>query len=232
MRPALLKSLQNLGVEYLDLWLMHYPCAMDPDTEDIKVIDVDYRDTWREMEKAVDDGLVRNIGVSSESANPPRTNNADFSKVELENLLDTCRIKPAVHQLERHPYLPQNAFMAWHKKIGMHVTAYSPLGNTNPSFAESDTLPPIQKNAAVVALAAKYGISPANVLVSLQLSEGCSVLPKSVTKSRIEENRNVVLLSQKDIAQIYDSVKGMRRRYCDFSEIIGYKYYADLDDQD
>ncbi|WVQ63451.1 uncharacterized protein L199_001604 [Kwoniella botswanensis] len=217
------RSLESLGLDYIDLWLMHYPAATDTnpnDYNDIKVLDIPYTETWKAMEECVEKGLVKNIGISN------------YSKIELENLWNNCRIKPAVHQLERHPYLPQNAFMKYHKEIGLHVTAYSPLGNTNPSFADRDSLPPIQKNSAVVALAEKYGISPANVLISLQVSEGCSVLPKSVTPKRIEENLKVVQLSEEDIKSIADATKGQRARYCDFSDIIGYKYYEGLDDSD
>ncbi|WVW80697.1 hypothetical protein I302_102683 [Kwoniella bestiolae CBS 10118] len=217
------RSLELLGLEYIDLWLMHYPAATDTnpgDYNDINVLDIPYTDTWKAMEECVDAGLVRNIGISN------------YSKTELDNLWNDCRIKPAVHQLERHPYLPQNAFMKYHKEIGLHVTAYSPLGNTNPSFNDRDSLPPIQKNTAVVALAEKYGISPANVLISLQVSQGCSVLPKSVTPSRIEENLKIVQHTEEDIKSIEDATKGQRARYCDFSDIIGYKYYVGLDDSD
>lgn len=211
-------SLDLLGLEYVDLWLMHYPASTDVVDGKYFVNDVSYTDTWKAMEQCVEMGLVRNIGVSN------------FSKVELETLLASCKIRPAVHQLERHPYLPQNAFMKWHKEIGLHVTAYSPLGNTNPSFAERDALPPILKNSTVREVGEKYGLSPANVLISLQLSEGCSVLPKSVSPQRILENKRVIQLSPIDIESINESCKGLRCRYCDFSEFIGYKYYDGLDD--
>ncbi|WWC72808.1 uncharacterized protein I206_106772 [Kwoniella pini CBS 10737] len=217
------RSLELLGLDYIDLWLMHYPAATDTnpkDPMDIRVLDISYLDTWKAMEECLDAGLVRNIGISN------------YSKIEVGNLLNNCRIKPAVHQIERHPYLPQNAFMKYHEEIGLHVTAYSPLGNTNPSFSERDSLPPIQKNPAVQALASKYNISTANVLISLQLSEGCSVLPKSVTPSRIEENLRVVQLTAEDIDTIKSTTQGQRARYCDFSDIIGYKYYVGLDDTD
>lgn len=95
---------------------------------------------------------------------------SDFSQIEMEKLLGSCRIRPALHQMERHCYLPQRAFMDFHRRAGVHVTAYSPLGNTNPSFADRDSLPPILQNGTVKAIAAKYSISPANVLISLQLS--------------------------------------------------------------
>ena len=113
----------------------------------------------------------------------------DFSKKEVEILLASCRSKPALHQLGKHPYLPQNAFCKWHKEvrplclvpicrysrrtddqIGLHITTYSPLGNTNPSFAAQDEFAPCQEDPAVRELAEKYDITPANVLISLQLS--------------------------------------------------------------
>lgn len=113
----------------------------------------------------------------------------------------------------------------------MHVTAYTPLGNTNPSFQSIDKLPPIQENPVVKQIAQKWGLSPANILISLQLSvcrtmvvcvdiqEGHSVLPKSVTPSRIVDNLKVVQLDKDDIAAIAEACKGKRQRYCDFSEI-------------
>jgi diketogulonate reductase-like aldo/keto reductase len=107
-------------------------------------------------------------------------------------------------------------------------------------------LPPILKNPKVVSIATKYGISPANVLISLQLSvsswssrslllikqEGNSVLPKSVTPARIEENMRVVQLTQEDMNQIAESCQGMRSRYCDFGHITMYKFYDGLNDDD
>ena len=129
--------------------------------------------------------------------------------------------------------------------MGLHITAYSPLGNTNPSFADRDPLPPILDNEVIKSIAAKYGITPANVLISLQLSvsrqlgqvvdsikEGNSVLPKSVTPQRITENLRVVQLSEEDIQAIAKSCAGLRCRYCDFSHITMYKFYEGLNDDD
>jgi diketogulonate reductase-like aldo/keto reductase len=240
VRPALEKSLAALGTDYVDLWLMHYPCALDPDTEEIKVIDVDYVDTWRAMEECVRAGLARNIGVSSmlrwgcadqtsrgassSASSPPRASGPHCTSSSATRTSRRTRSWRTTRRCACH--------IAELRQIGMHVTAYSPLGNTNPSYDEQNTLPPIQENAAVKRVAAKYGISPANVLISLQLSEGLSVLPKSVTPARIEQNLTVVQLAPEDIAAIYESTKGLRHRYCDWSEVIGYKYYADLDDSD
>ncbi|KAM0746962.1 putative aldehyde reductase [Meredithblackwellia eburnea MCA 4105] len=213
--PALEKSLKALGVDTIDLYLMHYPCAMDPASEDIKVIDVPFTETWAAMEKLLDTGKVRNIGISN------------FSQAEVEILLKSAKVKPAVHQLERHPYLPQYDFVKKHEEWGIHVTAYSPLGNTNPSYAKGDSLPPLSKNDVIVALSEKYNATPSQILISLQLAEGLSVIPKSVTKSRILENSIIVDLTKEDCEKV-KQITG-RRRYCDFSDVIGYPYYSDLE---
>ena len=129
-------------MEYLDLWLMHYPAATEPKDPDgvITVIDVTFTDTWRAMEECVKMGLVRNIGISSSSpssyiSSRVTDHNVDFSKKEAETLLASCEIRPAVHQLEKHPYLPQNAFCKWHKEVSFFTS--SPL--SHPS-CEADKL--------------------------------------------------------------------------------------------
>jgi alcohol dehydrogenase (NADP+) len=133
----------------------------------------------------------------------------------------------------------------------IHVTAYSPLGNTNPLYAKDDKLTPIVQHPVIQHLAAKHGCTPANILISLQIKvrrrgrhtlpmnpplkprrakpqQGHSVVPKSVTPSRILENMKVVELTDEDV----EAISGIkeRKRYADFSDIIGYRYYSDLDD--
>jgi diketogulonate reductase-like aldo/keto reductase len=118
---------------------------------------------------------------------------SDFCKSEMERLLASCTVKPQVHQFERHPYLPQDAFVAFHKEVwaraplvqpcpalnlqpclhflqhDIHITAYSPLGNTNPLYAKDDKLTPIVQHPVIQHLAAKHGCTPANILISLQI---------------------------------------------------------------
>ena len=111
---------------------MHYPCANNPDLPKgtFQVIDVPFTETWKAMEQCVEMGLVKNIGISSECTAIPRLELIivpDFSKIELEKLLTNCRIRPALHQLERHPYLPQNAFMRYHREVRLSAVSAAKL---------------------------------------------------------------------------------------------------------
>lgn len=132
--PALKKTLQNLKTSYLDLYLIHWPMAykegddLFPKDADDKVIfsDVDYVDTWKSLEKAVDQGLVKSIGVSN------------FNAAQTQRVLDTCRIKPVTNQIECHPYLTQQKLTAFLKQNDILVTAYSPLGSPNRPWVTKD----------------------------------------------------------------------------------------------
>lgn len=132
--PALKKSLQNLKTSYLDLYLIHWPMAykegddLFPKDENDKVIfsDVDYVDTWKSMEQAVDEGLVKSIGISN------------FNAVQTQRVLDSCRIKPVTNQIECHPYLTQQKLSAFLQKNDILVTAYSPLGSPNRPWVTKD----------------------------------------------------------------------------------------------
>lgn len=124
--------------------------------------------------------LVRHIGVSN------------FSPKQIESLLEIA--KPYAHQYESHPYLPQKQFLEWHMKHGIHVTAYSPLGNANPTYTtwrkhvSAAAVPPLLSNPVIVAIAAERGCTPAQVALRWGTGRGTSVIPKSAHRERIEEN--------------------------------------------
>lgn len=156
--------------------------------------DWSYLQTWKELEKLLKTGKVKAIGV------------ANFSVKYLEELLPTVEVVPAVNQIENHPYLPQQDIVDLCKKNGIHVTAYSPFGSTgSPLFGEKE----IQEAAK------KHGVSPGSVLLSYHgmklpsalkdvtnpplVARGNSVIPKSVTPSRIEENMRIIKLDSSDI---------------------------------
>ncbi|KAH3662180.1 hypothetical protein OGAPHI_005428 [Ogataea philodendri] len=218
--PALEESLKKLQLDYVDLYLMHYPFACDKtaflESSASKPADIDYVDTWKAMEKLLDTGKVRAIGISN------------FCLSETKRLLETCTIKPQVHQMEMHPYLKQNEFLKFHKDNGIHVTAYSAFGNQNSSY-ETSGEPKILEHPKVVTVAEKLGKTPAQVLVAWAIHRETSVLPKSVTPKRIDENLGgeTVKLSDEDYAAISDL--GFSKRYSDFGPFVGAWYYSDLE---
>ncbi|SGZ59016.1 CIC11C00000002943 [Sungouiella intermedia] len=217
---ALEESLQKLGVDYVDLYLMHYPCANDKEKvirdNDYVLVDIDYIDTWKAMEKLLDTGKVRAIGISN------------FCHSETQRLLDSCTVKPQVHQMEMHPYLMQDEFLGFHNINEIHVTAYSAFGNQNQLY-ELTGEPRTLEHPTVVEISTRLRCSPAQLLVAWALHRGTSVIPKSVTPRRIDENlRGVsVKLSNEDYAAI--SNLGFLRRYADFGPFVGYWYYKDLE---
>lgn len=192
VEEALDASLKNLGLDYIDLYLMHWPVAFNPNgnhplfpklPDGSRDIDHSHSHvtTWKNMEKLLGTGKVKAIGVSN------------YSKLYLEQLLPHATVVPAVNQIENHPALPQQEIVDFCKEKGIHITAYSPLGSTGS---------PLFTAEPIVEVAKKRGVSPATVLLSWHIARGSSVLPKSVTPSRIEENRNLIKLDKSDMATI------------------------------
>ena len=134
VRMACQKSLDDMGLAYVDLYLIHFPISLefvpfekryppewfhDPDAANPKMesIDVPVMDTWREMEALVDAGMAKNIGV------------ANFNCQGLRDLVSYAKIKPSVLQVELHPLLQQSNLVRYAQSLGIHVTAFSPLGH-------------------------------------------------------------------------------------------------------
>jgi diketogulonate reductase-like aldo/keto reductase len=151
-------SLSELGLDYVDLYLIHWPLPKRDN----------YVDTWRALEKLHADGRVRAVGVSN------------FQVPHLRRLLDETEIVPAVNQVELHPNLQQAALREFHAEHGIVTEAWSPL-------AQGALL----SEVIVTSLAAKYGKSPAQIVLRWHLQLGNVVIPKSVTPSRIAENIDV-----------------------------------------
>ncbi|KAI0261248.1 Aldo/keto reductase [Gloeopeniophorella convolvens] len=191
---ALNNSLEQLGTDYVDLYLMHWPAPMTKDFKADK--SVSWLDTWKSLEKVYTEHpeKVKAIGVSNVSA------------AFLEDLLKIATVVPAVNQVERHPSCLQDDILAACQKAGIILTAYSPLGSDNS---------PLLKNAAVLRLAEKYGVTPANILVSFQVNTpNVNVLPKSVTRERIIANLKVVDLTEEEILQLKEIDKIAHFRAC------------------
>lgn len=216
VRPSLKKTLEDLGLKYLDLYLMHWPMGYKeggdflPQDENGKVLfsDVDYLDAWRAMEDCVDVGLVKDIGCSN------------FNSLQLQRLLDEARIKPAVNQFEANCYLTNTKLIEFCKSNKIVPTAFGPLGT--PSKVGS--LPMLQE-PIIVQLASKYQKTPAQVALKFLVQHDIVVIPKSVTTARIEENFKIFdfTLTSDEMAQLLGLNKNVRN-YCE--EIaLDHKYY-------
>ncbi|XP_067008631.2 aldo-keto reductase family 1 member B1 [Anabrus simplex] len=220
--PALKQSLSNLGLEYLDLYLIHWPMAYKEGDDlfpekDGKTLysDADYVDTWKEMEKAVKMGLTKSIGVSN------------FNSAQIQRILDVAEIKPVTNQVECHPYLNQKQLMDFCKSKDITITAYSPLGSPDRPWAKPDD-PQLMDDPKLKQVAEKYGKTPAQILLKYQIQRGNITIPKSVTKSRIEQNFKVFdfELSGEDMS--YIDTFDCNGRVCHLNWIKDHKDYPFL----
>ncbi|KAK9425671.1 hypothetical protein SUNI508_03032 [Seiridium unicorne] len=192
------KSLKSLGLDYVDLFLVHWAVGMNPngtrpdggDADRFPLLpngerdilwDHDHVQTWKDMEALVKTGKTKAIGV------------CNYSKIYLENLLKHASIVPAVNQIENSPALPQQEVVDTAKQNGIHIMAYSPLGSTGG---------PLMKSDIVTSLAEKKGVSTGTILLSYHVARGSTVLAKSVTESRIKENLKIVDLSADDLQEL------------------------------
>ncbi|KAI9593438.1 NADP-dependent oxidoreductase domain-containing protein [Syncephalis fuscata] len=194
------KTLNKLGLDYIDLYLMHWPIEFEKDvnTGEVKMpIEVvaknDFADTWRAMENLLETGKVKAIGVSN------------FTISNLKHLLASARVVPAVNQVELHPYLPQDELVEFCHSKGIHMTAYSPLGSQGA---------PLQSEPIIASIAEKHGCTPVQVLINWALARGTSVIPRSANPDRIKSNFVEVPLDDDDIKQIAEIKR--RERYCVF----------------
>ncbi len=198
--PALQASLSDLGLDWLDLYLIHWPVPIRPGvafpTSAADLLppgQVPLASTWEGMEAAVEAGLTRHIGLSN------------FSATKIEPLLHHARIRPEVNQIERHPLLQQPQLVSDCNAAGIHVTAYSPLGSPDrPAFLQDPDAPVLLQNPVIGAIAATHGCTPAQVLIAWHLQSGISTIPKSVSSARLRENLAAadLDLSADDLARI------------------------------
>jgi diketogulonate reductase-like aldo/keto reductase len=169
VRAGLLQTLKDLRLEYLDLYLIHWPVCWRRGTLMQDDADASILECWRELERCVDEGLIRSIGVSN------------FSRPKLEELIRDARVKPAVNQIESHPLLPNTELVRWCQSNDIAVTAYSPLAQGGAVFTDP----------TVTSIADKHGVTPAQVLLRWNVERGVVVIPKSVTPKRIAQNAEV-----------------------------------------
>ena len=163
-------SLKQLGLDYIDLYLIHQPFG-------------DYYGAWRAMEEAYKEGKLKAIGV------------CNFYPNRLADLCETVEVKPAVNQVELHPFFQQENALALMKQYGVHPEAWGPFAEGNHG---------IFTHPVLSAIGQKYGKSAAQVALRWNVQRGVTVIPKSVHKERMEQNMDIwdFQLSNEDMAEI------------------------------
>lgn len=208
-KEALEQSLQRLGLDYVDLYLMHWPVSLNPrcvkdgnflsiplledGSRDVETTTWNFIKTWELMQELPKTGLTNAIGVSN------------FSINNIKDILSSPgnKIVPAVNQVELHPLLPQQELLDFCHSKGIFLEAYSPLGSTNA---------PLLTEKVVIDIAEKNAVTPAQVVISWHVQRGYIVLPKSVNADRIVSNFKTFTLSESDFAALNSIVKTQGER--------------------
>jgi alcohol dehydrogenase (NADP+) len=210
---ALQKTLGDLGLDYLDLYLMHWPVASAGGKNTI-----DYLETWHAM-SAIPSFKARYVGVSN------------FDPKQLKDLIAKSSVKPAIHQFELHPYLQQTEWVQWHKDNGINVTAYSPLANLNPIYGGKATPPSLLENEDISKIAKSRGCTNAQVALAWGMGRKTSVIPKSSHVGRIKENLESTEcnLEKEDYSTIKGIANKHTKRFNNPSDGWGVPLYEDLE---
>jgi len=221
VRLAAERTLRDLGLDYLDLYLVHFPIAQefvpferryppgwlfDADRPDqgMKLARVSRQEVWEAMEDLVQAGLVRNIGVSN------------YNTALLRDLLAYARIRPTVLQVELHPLLTQEKLLRFCREEGIAVTGFSPLGAPSYVPLGSATL---EESAMAIPtireIASRHGKSPAQIILRWGVQRGTSIVPKTSKPERLVENLAIFDFSLTDDEMASISALNRNRRFND-----------------
>jgi alcohol dehydrogenase (NADP+) len=210
------ESLSELGLDYVDLWLIHWP----HDNEDYKKT-FDHVETWKKMQKLIRPGnsKTRHIGISN------------FSPQQVDDLMKLEGIKPQFHEFELHPYLQQSGWVEENLKRNITIIGYAPLGNTQTKASmgvsvDRNAVPPILESDLITGIAKARGCTPAQVVLAWNLKRNIVVIPKASQELHQKENIatwNTCKLTDEDVGK-FKSIKQSIRFYpnaCDYGLIEG-----------
>lgn len=224
------KSMEDLNIGYIDLYLMHKPMAYQriskttrlptEDIDDLEYfpidtdgkylsVDVDYLDTWMAMEELVKTGKVRSLGVSN------------FNSQQLERLISAAKIKPVANQVECHPNLNQKKLIAFAKERNVTTIGYSPLGRPY----QAGDKPIAIKNPKVQEIAEKYHKNTGQILLRFAYQCGVVTIPKSAKLDRLRGNIDIFDFNLSDEEMTFLNSLNDNTRIMDFSADKGNKYY-------
>ena len=218
VRPALEKTLDDLRLDYVDLYLVHWPIAYKAGVgfatqreEYYTYQDVPLSQTWEAMQDQKESGFAKHIGVSN------------FNKSKLTELFAVGGQRPEMNQIELHPYLPQEQLVTFCKENDLLVTAYSPLGSPDSRAEKHDKDPKLLEDGVVKLIAEKHGVTLSQVLIAWSIAREIAVIPKSVNEMRIRENFAAanLLLDSDDLAKL--KAIGTKHRFVDGSFFTGSK---------
>ena len=208
VEPALQKTLDDLQLDYLDLYLIHWPVALKKGvnmahsgSDFLSLQDVPLIETWTAMEDVKDKDLTKHIGVSN------------FNVEHLKTIIDQGKDRPEMNQIELHPYLQQNEVVKFCKDEHILLTAYSPLGSSDrPDALKADNEPVLLEDPAILQLAREKNASPAQILIAWSVNRDIAVIPKSVNEQRINENyeSSQIELTDGEMEKLAQLDKGMR----------------------
>jgi diketogulonate reductase-like aldo/keto reductase len=196
VKPAFEASLKKLQIDYLDLYLIHTPFAFQPGDEQDprnangKVIydeGVTLSDTWGALEKLVDEGKCKAIGLS------------DVALEKVKEIVAAARIKPAVVHVESHPYLPEWDLLDYCLQNGIVFQAFAPLGHSSE--------PNVLADPVITSIAKRVGKTPAQVLLAWGIQRGTALLTTTKTPSRLAENFDVSTLPDDAMREINEGIK-------------------------
>ncbi|CAO3668647.1 hypothetical protein G6F70_007613 [Rhizopus microsporus] len=226
VKKAIKVTLEDLGLDYLDLYLIHWPIPshfVEPKDLSNIAMEKEYKmerspmhECWRAMEELVDEGLVRNIGVSN------------FNVQSILDILTYCKYKPAALEIEHHPYLQQKRLIKWVNSHDIHIIAYGAFGPTVYGGVVPNHLKDVQslfEHPVIKKIAEKHKHEPGEILLKWVIQRGITVIPKTTKVERMKSNLNLFSfdLDEDDFKEI--EKLDIKARFNDLvEEMYGYEF--------